>query len=134
MERTRIQDLRPRSRWRRVAAAALVLLVASVVPSPLRRRPAFATFGPDKALHFAGHAAFATLLADALDGGGRSGRTTAVLSFGVSTAYSLMTGHLQRWVPGRAPERADVVAAVLGSVAGLLVWRRASEGAASRQE
>lgn len=128
MERIRISARLPASRWRRVATVALLLLLASVVPSPLRRRPEFSRFGPDKLLHLLGHAGFTVVLSDALAAGRRDDRRAALLSIGVSTGYSLLTGHLQRRVPGRVPERADVVAAALGSVLGVLAWRSATEG------
>lgn len=106
-----------------MAGWALVLLVGAVLPSPLRRRPAFGRFGPDKLLHLVGHAVFAAVLADALGADGRDELDAAVLSVGGSTAFALLTGHLQRWVPGRVGERADLVAGLLGSILGALGWR-----------
>ena len=110
----------PDSRWTAVAVVAVVLLVGSVIPSPFRRRPEFSRFGPDKLFHLLGHAGFAAVLADALASGRLGDREAAVLSVGVSTGYGVVTGRLQEWVPGRAPERADLLAGLLGSVLGVL--------------
>lgn len=111
------------SRWKAVLAVAAVLLVGSVLPSPLRRRPAFSRVGPDKLLHLVGHAVFAVVLADALTAGRRNERDAAVLSVGISTGYGVVMGRLQERIPGRAAERADVVAGFLGSMLGVLGWR-----------
>lgn len=110
------------SRWKRVVVTALVLLVGSVLPSPLRRHPEFSRIGPDKLLHALGHACLTVTLADALatDGldVGRAGVVAVVCSF----VHGFVIGLLQRRVPGRVPERADLVAGLLGSVVGALGW------------
>ncbi len=105
-----------------VVAFAMVLLVGSVLPSPLRRHPSFSKFGPDKLLHLLGHAGFATVLADAFAAGQRDDPRAAVLSVVVSIGYGIVIGHLQERVPGRAPERADLVAGILGSILGVCGW------------
>lgn len=114
----------PTARWKAVFAFAMVLLVGAVVPSPLKRHPAFSKVGPDKLLHFLGHAGFATVLADAIATGRLSNRTAAVFSVGLSSAYGILIGQLQRSIPGRLPERADLIAGILGSILGVLGWRR----------
>lgn len=110
------------SRWSAVGTVALVLLVGSVVPSPLRRRPAFRRVGPDKLLHLLGHAGLAAVVADALAAGRFDDREAIALSLGLSSGYGVLTGHVQRWVPGRVPERADLAAELLGSILGALGW------------
>lgn len=113
---------RSHRRWRGTAVAALLLLVGSAVPLPPRHNPDFGPFGPDKFLHGVGHAAFAAALAAAL-GDGSSGRV-ALAGVVASTAYGLSTELLQESVPGREFERADVVAGLLGSIVGVVGWRR----------
>lgn len=108
------------SRWTAVAVVAVVLLVGSLVPSPFRRHPAFRRIGPDKLLHLVGHAGFAATVADALDAGRLSDRDGAALAVCVSAGYGIVIGHAQRYVPGREPESADLVAGVLGAVLGVL--------------
>lgn len=48
--------------WTAVDLVALVLLLAQLVPSPLRRHPAFGRVGPDKLPHLLGHAGLAAVL------------------------------------------------------------------------
>ncbi|MFC7131634.1 MULTISPECIES: VanZ family protein [Salinibaculum] len=119
--RNRIDDRLPDSRWSGAAVGTVVLLVASVVPSPLERRSEWDRVGPDKFLHLVGHAMYAATVADAFDAGRCTRGEAAVLAVCVSTAHSLVTGRLQTWVPGRAFELADVVAGLLGTV--VAVWR-----------
>lgn len=116
------------SRWRTVAFVGAVLFVGSMTPSPFRGELRFGAFGPDKMLHLLGHAGFSSVLADTLADEGVSGRNAAVVAVAASTGYGAAMDVLQRWVPGRAPERADVVAALLGSVLGVLGWRYAAGG------
>ena len=113
-------SLRFGRRWKRVVFSSGVLLVAALLPSPLQRHPEFDWFGPDKLLHLLGHGWHAVVLADAFSGGQHRDREAAVVAVVVSTGYGVLTGVLQNWVPGRAFERADVVAGFLGSV--LAVW------------
>lgn len=110
-------------RWRAVAAT-VALLVAAVVPSPFRRRPEWEWVGPDKLLHLVGYAGYAVVLADALGAGRYSDGQAAVLAVCLSTVHSLVTGRLQRWVPGRGFELADVLAGLLGSLLGVAVRHR----------
>lgn len=107
------------ARWRRAVVVGLILLVGSLTPSPLARHEAFDTYGPDKWLHFLGHGAFAAALAQALSADGRAKSVSGVGAISVSALLGLTVGYLQRYVPGRVPERADLVAGVLGSVAGV---------------
>lgn len=115
------------SRWNAVVIVAVILLIGSVVPSPLRSRPDFGRFGPDKFLHFMGHVGLAATLVNALGTERRSERTAAVLAVGSSTAYGIVTNSFQRWIPGRKPERADMVAGFLGSVAGVVAYQHAND-------
>jgi len=110
------------SRWRRALSLGLLLLVGSLVPSPFERHAAFERVGPDKALHCIGHAGFAIALAEALAADGRPRRRAAGLSVALSTALGALVGVCQRWVPGRMPERADLVAGILGSVVATTYW------------
>jgi len=111
------------ARWRRALVVGLTLLVGSLVPSPFARHEAFDTYGPDKWLHFLGHGAFAVALAEALDDE-RTPGVSGVGAIGVSALLGLTVGHLQRYVPGRVPELADLVAGVLGSLVGVGWWYR----------
>ena len=101
-----------------------------MLPSPLRRRPAFDRVGPDKLLHLVGHAGFARAVADALAAGRFDEREAALLSVVVSVAYGALIARLQRRIPGRVPERADLVAAALGAVLGA-VRRECGDGTSS---
>jgi VanZ family protein len=116
------------SPWEAAAGTALVLLVGSLLPSPFRRRPAFSTVGPDKLLHFVGHAVFAAVLADALATDRFDDPESVVLAVCLSTGYGVAIGRLQEWVPGRAPERADLIAGMLGSAAGAAGWQQLTAG------
>lgn len=109
------------SRWIPVIIVAVILFVGSIMPSPFRYRK-FGRFGPDKFLHFVGHAGLSTTLVKALEVK-CSRRTAPVLAVGSSTIYGVITNSLQQWIPGRKPEYADVVAGFLGSVAGVWLWR-----------
>jgi VanZ family protein len=117
-----VPSQQPSSRWKWAAVAALALFVGSVLPSPLPRRPEFSRFGPDKFFHFVGHAALAATFADALATDSSDALWTGGVVVVGSSLYSLVLGHLQQYVPGRAPERADTVAGVIGSIAGVAGW------------
>ncbi|MDS0284648.1 VanZ family protein [Haloarcula onubensis] len=110
--------------WRRALTAGLALLVGSLVPSPFDRREAFDTYGPDKWLHFLGHGTFAVTLADALAADGRGRAVAGGGAVGCSVLLGLTVGYLQRYVPGRVPELADLVAGALGSLFGVGWWYR----------
>lgn len=116
------------ARWRRAVAATAALLVAAVVPSPLQRHESWAWLGPDKLLHIVGHAGYAVVLADALGAGRYSDGQAAVIAVCLSTVHSLVTGRLQRWVPGRGFELADVVAGLLGAALAAGGWYTAHQG------
>lgn len=115
-------DRRFDSGWKTVAGSALVLLVASVLPSPLGRHPEFSRFGPDKFLHFLGHTWLTVALVDAVATDHLDAGPAAVVAVVCSVGYGLLTGFLQQFVPGRVPERADLVAGSIGSVVGALSW------------
>lgn len=113
-----------KARWRAVALVGLALVLASLLPSPLRRHPAFGTVGPDKLLHLLGYGGFAAVLADALAAGRTDSRAPGLLAVVASTGFGLVVGRLQGRVPGRAAERADHVAGLVGSILGVFAWRR----------
>jgi VanZ family protein len=98
------------------------LLVGGVVPVPFERRPEYSRVGPDKFLHLLGHGALSLALADALARDGRSQSAAAVVAAAASASYSFAIGLLQRRVPGRVPEDADVAAGLLGSVLAVCWW------------
>ncbi len=108
----------------RAVGVTLLLLGASLVPSPFERRPGWERVGPDKLLHLLGHACYAVVLAEALDGSRRSRGESAFLAVCLSTAHSLVTARLQAYVPGRRGEVADVVAGLVGAVGAVSVWYR----------
>lgn len=112
----------PASHWRDAVGLSVVLLVAALVPSPLRRREEWEWVGPDKFLHLVGHAGYAVALADALNAGRWSRGEAVVLAVCISTAHSLVTGRLQNRVPGRAFELGDVVAGFVGAVLAVTRW------------
>ena len=112
----------PDSPWTSVAYSTAILLLASIVPSPLRRHPEWKHVGPDKFLHLVGHAGYAVALAEAFGATRFSDREAALFAVGISTLLSLVTGRLQRFVPGRSFEPADVVAGLIGSVLAALGW------------
>lgn len=107
-----------------VLAATVGLLVASVVPSPLERRSEWRRVGPDKLLHFVGHAGYAYLLATALDPDRERSGTAAAGALCLSTGHSVLAGFLQERVPGRAFERADVAWGLAGAALAALAWHR----------
>lgn len=109
-------------RWWTVAAGSVVLLVASLIPSPLERHPGWDPVGPDTVLHFLGHASFAYALANALGAERDSDRESAVLSMAVSVVYGYVIGRLQQWVPGRANEPSDLLAGMLGACCAVVAW------------
>ncbi|WP_440992044.1 VanZ family protein [Haloarchaeobius baliensis] len=104
------------------AAATVLLLLASVVPSPFDRHPEWRWVGPDKLLHLVGHAGYAVALAEAFGANRWSEREAAILAVCVSTLHSLVAGRLQRHVSGRAFEAADVVAGLLGAAVAAWGW------------
>jgi len=110
------------SDWGAVLCTALVLLVAAVLPSPLRRHPEFDRIGPDKFLHFLGHAWLTQTLIDAFSTDRRSDVSVGVFAVTLSFVHGFLTGFLQRYVPGRVPERADLVAGLVGSLTVVLGW------------
>jgi VanZ family protein len=112
-----------RSRWTIAGLLAGLLLVGELLPLPFARHPAFERVGPDKLLHFAGHAGFGGALAAAV-GERVDARPAAVLAVAVSTAYARLLGRFQERIPGRVSEPADYAAALLGSVAGAALWLR----------
>lgn len=106
----------------RVTVIATLLLVCSVAPLPTRYNPDFGLYGPDKFLHFLGHAGLAAALVDAFRDTGRSGHVT-VIAVVLSTGYGIGTELLQKGVPGREFERGDVIAGFVGSLVGGLHGR-----------
>lgn len=110
------------SRWRRVGVGTVVLLVSTLLPLPFDRRPEWGRFGPDKLLHFVGHAGYTLVLADAWVTEGRDEEDATLLAVVVSVGLGLLIGRLQEWVPGRANESSDLIAGVLGSVVAAIGW------------
>ncbi|UPM45018.1 VanZ family protein [Halocatena salina] len=113
-----LQCCSSRSRWTVVVTVAVFLLVGSVIPSPFPRYSEFERLGPDKFLHFVGHAGLATALVNALETERQSERTAVLLAISGSTTYGIITNSIQRWIPTRDSERTDMVAGFLGSVVG----------------
>jgi VanZ family protein len=120
--------------WSRAVGVTLVLLAASLVPSPFDRRPGWEPVGPDKFLHLVGHAGYAVVLADALDGWRGSRGEAAVLAVCLSTAHSLLASRLQRHVPGRRGELGDIVAGALGATLAATGWYVRGNGAGRSED
>lgn len=112
----------PSSRWLAVAVSTVALLIASILPSPLRRHPGWKWVGPDKFLHFIGHAGYVVTLANAFSVGRRTDVEAAILAVCISTTHSLVTGRLQKRVPGRAFEPIDVLAGLAGAIFAAIGW------------
>ncbi|PSQ07328.1 hypothetical protein BRC93_16410 [Halobacteriales archaeon QS_5_70_15] len=107
-----------------------------MLPAPGGRHPEFRLVGPDKLLHLLGHGAFAAAVADALgnsSSGPRGVRSVGAPAVALSTGYAALLGRLQERVPGREPERADLLASLVGSVLGAAGWLKRS-GSRSRPE
>jgi len=109
-------------RWSGVSLVAVLLLVGSALPLPRRLNPDLGPYGPDKLLHLLGHACFTAALVAAVDDDGSA--RVAVVAIVASTVYGVCTELLQEIVPGRAFERGDVVAGLVGSIVGVAGWRR----------
>jgi VanZ family protein len=122
-----MQNHSPRARWTTAAGSTVVLLLASLVPSPFRRRPGWNWLGPDKVLHLVGHAGYTLALANAFSAGRWSHEASATLAVGVSTIHSLGTGRLQTRVPGRAFEPTDVIAGLVGGLLAAISWYAVSD-------
>ena len=114
-------------RWRRALGVGLALVVGSLVPSPLERHEAFDRYGPDKWLHCLGHGVFAVTVADAVAATGQDRGRAALVGLCLSTGLGVAVGRLQRYVPGRVPELADLTAGALGSLAGVGWWYRTGD-------
>ncbi|MEF8813386.1 MAG: hypothetical protein V5A55_06155 [Halovenus sp.] len=117
----------PGSRWAAAAVATIVLLVASILPSPFRRHPGWKWLGPDKLLHLVGHAGYVVTLANAFSTDRRTDGEVAVLAVCVSTTHSLVTGRLQKRVPGRVFEPMDVLAGLAGAILAAFGWYATNE-------
>jgi VanZ family protein len=111
-----------RRRWLGVRAAGGLLLAGSAVPLPPDRTRRSRPYGPDALFHLAAHAGLAATLAAALEDGGPPGQVAA-RAVVVSTVYGVATELLQEGVSGRAFERGDVLAGLVGSLLGVTVTR-----------
>lgn len=100
--------------------AAIVLFIGGISPSPLSRHSSLVRFGPDKLLHLVGHHWFAATFTKALAEEQLDLPKAGLIAIGVSTGYAIIIGKIQEHIPGRAPERADLTAAVLGSFLGAI--------------
>ena len=109
------------TRWRWVRDSAGILLVAALVPLPVRGRPP-TSFGGDKLLHGVAHAWLTWSLVAALDAEGVSPPVACGVGVAASSGYGVGIERLQEHVPGRRYERGDIRASVLGSAIGVLVW------------
>jgi VanZ family protein len=109
-------------RWGGVLASAVLLLVGSALPLPPRHNP---NVGLDKLLHLLGHAGFTAALLAALKQDQLTLRVSG-LAVLASTGYGIGTELLQEVVPGREFERGDVIAGFLGSLTGIVLYRRFS--------
>ncbi len=117
-----MRDRDPRTRWAAVVGSTVGLLVAALLPSPFRRHPGWKWLGPDKLLHLIGHAGYVLTLVTAFSTGRLSDGNAAVLAVCVSTVHGLVTGRVQRRVPGRAFEPMDLLAGVVGAILAAVSW------------
>jgi VanZ family protein len=106
-----------------VCVIGALLLVATLVPAPVRDPPRPTPLHLDKAFHFLSHAVFTAAFVATLEERRRSrlGVASAVL---VSTVYGVALERLQERIPGRRYETGDVVASALGSVLGGVATHR----------
>lgn len=114
-----------RNGWNPAVASAMVLLVGSAIPLPERYNPDLGAYGPDKLLHIVGHAALVAMLGTAVGDDDRTGRR-AIGAIALSTGFGLAIEVLQESVPGRQFEFGDVVAGFLGSLVGLIAYRKST--------
>lgn len=98
--------------------------MGSLTPSPLPRQPGWERVGPDKVLHLLGHGVLGVSLVEALSLEGFDRFEASALAMVLSTALGVVIGSFQRFVPGRAAESADTVAGIIGSLLGVLWWRK----------
>ncbi|MFC7116362.1 hypothetical protein ACFQH2_17380 [Natronoarchaeum sp. GCM10025703] len=66
-------------------------------------------------------------LANAISAGRRTDGGAAVLAVCISTTHSLVTGRLQKRVPGRAFEPIDVLASLVGAILAAIGWYAVNE-------
>lgn len=110
------------SKRTKAVIGTLLLLGASLVPSSFERHPSWDPVGPDKFLHLIGYGAYTVTLAEAFSADEYSDGEAAVLAVCVSFTLSIITGRLQRYVPGREFELADVVAGAVGIAFAAVGW------------
>lgn len=111
------EELRP---WRRVAAWAAVILVATTVPVPSGAAGWLADLPVDLAVHGGLYAGLGWLVATTLRRTGRGGRLALFAALVCGMAFAAGDELHQRWIPGRVPELADWTADVVGLAAGML--------------
>ncbi len=111
------EGLRP---WRRVAAWATLILVATTVPLPAGSAGWLADLPVDKVVHGVLYGGLGWLVATTLRRTGRGGRLALFAALVCGMAFAAGDELHQRWVPGRAPELADWTADVVGLAAGML--------------
>jgi len=112
-----------RDNWTPALASATLLLVGSAIPLPDRYNPDTGLYGPDKLLHLVGHASLVALLGAAVGEDDRH-RGHAAGAIALSTGLGLVIEVMQDSVPGREFESGDVAAGLIGSVVGLVAYRR----------
>lgn len=106
--------------WGPVVAFMALIFTASAMSSP----PAPAAVG-DKTLHFAAYGTLGALAVRATSGATLAGASSgaALAAWAITTVYGVTDEFHQRFVPGRTPEIADVLADALGAMATIVpVW------------
>lgn len=111
------EELRP---WRRVAAWAGLILVATTVPVPPGSAGWLADLPVDLAVHGGLYAGLGWLVATTLRRTGRWGRLALFTALVCGMVFAAGDELHQRWIPGRAAQLADWTADVVGLAAGML--------------
>lgn len=106
--------------WGRVAAWAIMILVATTVPIPSGPAGWLADLPVDLAVHAGLYAGLGWLVARTLGRTGRAGRLALFTALVCGMIFAAADELHQHWIPGRAPELADWTADVIGLAAGML--------------
>lgn len=107
--------------WRRAAAWAALILVATTVPLPSAAPVGWvAELHLNLAVHTVLYAGLGWFVAGALERTGRWERLALFTALAAGLVFAAVDEMHQRWIPGRTPELADWAADGVGLALGLL--------------